>query len=245
MRVHSIGERFLATVAATTLASASGVQGGAAIYYDASVTPDHPSLQSVFHTRVQDGTSWSVSNGELRMTTAYGRGIWFGNHAGLDPLPWQIADNALGNMVSARARLALNSKEWNIILTDGTHAAMTHLMDGFSRFYIGSINGNDTLNYSLDTTTYHTYSLLLHDGQVSYYVDDQVIYSGSAYLLQSPKYLLVGDNTVTSLTGVGTMYLSSLDVLAGIPEPATLCMIVMGLFEVLPRSKHIRTGSMQ
>jgi len=78
--------------------------------YTADVTPDDASLQYVFSTEVQSGTSWYASGGELVMTTADNAGIWFGNDASYDPVPWQIGDDNQGNFLSVRAKLSPTSR---------------------------------------------------------------------------------------------------------------------------------------
>ena len=96
---------------------AGPMQGAVTISYDASVPPDDSSLQTTFSTFVGGGTSWASSGGELTMTTAHKAPIWFGNHDTVDPVSWNLADNALGNALSVRARLCSGSPSTR---SDGT-----------------------------------------------------------------------------------------------------------------------------
>ncbi len=222
------------TMTIALLLAAGVVQGSVTISYDGSVTPDDSSLQAIFSTFVGGGTSWSTSAGKVAMTTAYGTGIWFGNDAAKDPVPWELADNSLGNAISVVARLAPASKEWSISLRDGTYAALARLMQGYIQFYTGP-SGSDHYDYTLDTTAYHEYSIVLYDATVVYRVDGDVVYAGSGYFSPSDKYLLIGDTTGTTLTGIGTMYVDRVDIRTEVPEPATLSLLTLGGLAILRR----------
>jgi hypothetical protein len=204
--------RILLTLAVVLMAQTAQ---GVIIEYHADVEPDDSSLQQVFSTHVGSGTSWSASGGELTMTTAPLNGVWFGNHASNDPVPWQIADSSEGNFVSIRARLEENSGEWGLQLMDGSHIGELALLEGEVLYFtpLGEPS------YAIDTTEYHVYSCLLKNGWVTYRVDGDVIYSGTARVLAHSKNIIIGDDTAVSDDGYGSMIVDEVTIETDLPTP--------------------------
>ena len=164
-------------------------------HYDASVTPDDPSLQNIFSTNVMGGTSWSASNGELTMNTAKLAGLWFGNSATFDRVPWKLGSSLEGNSVSVRAKLLPNSEDWEFYVDDGSYAASVRLFPKELQLAYADGGKNTYSTYSIDTLDFHWYSFSLVNGVVKYYVDGTEVFTGAAYLLTFDKYLVIGDGS--------------------------------------------------
>jgi hypothetical protein len=164
-------------------------------HYDASVTPDDPSLQNIFSTNVMRGTSWSASNGKLTMNTVKLAGLWFGNHATFDRVPWKLGSSLEGNSVSVRAKLLPNSEDWGFYLDDGSYAANVRLFPNELQLAYADRGKNTYSTYSIDTLDFHWYSFSLVNGEVKYYVDGTEVFTGAAYLLTFDKHLIIGDGS--------------------------------------------------
>jgi hypothetical protein len=180
-------------------------------HYDASVTPDDPSLQDVFSTFTPPGTGWSASNGELTIETTDLSAVNFGNDGDYDydPVPWQLGNSSEGNSVSVRAKLTPNSEDWHLFLVDGTYEAYVRLDPEEITF--GHGNGPDV--YAIDTTDFHWYSFSLVNGMVKYSIDGTDIFSGEAAFLGSipgntlipgRKWLAIGDTAGSADLGIGS-----------------------------------------
>ena len=166
---------------------------GITIDYDASVPPDHSTLRTTFETQKDGGggPSWTAQNGELTITTVSHAAIWFGNHPALGTVPWDVADSSDGNYASLRAKLAPNSTKWSFRFGDGSHIASLTSDNGSATYY----RDTGSVSHSIDNSVYHTYSLFLVNGQVTYRIDGTPIYSGPAYPYAVSKLLYVGDTS--------------------------------------------------
>ncbi len=209
-------------------------------HYDASVTPDHPSLQSVFSTFTPTGTSWSSSDGELTITTTTLSAVGFGNFYDFDPVPWEIGSSSEGNFVSVRARLMDNSEDWYVYLADGVHEAYVNLFP--IQVLFGHAGGHDTS--TIDTTAFHLYSISLVNGQVSYSLDGTDVYSGAAKLSTLPdpseKYLGIGDIWGFGDRGIGSFVVDDVIVANPVPLPSAVFLFgtsIVGLIGIRFRRK--------
>jgi hypothetical protein len=207
---------------------------GAMYHYDASVTPDDPSMQAIWSTAVLDGTSWSVSNGELAMTTAPLSGLWFGNLQAVDPVPWSLANDSEGNFAQIHAKLGPNSGEWNFYIDDGQYTSSFYLLSGGVQ--LGTAGGSVTV--TLDTQAYHTYGVQLINGQATYWIDGTPVFGGAASPLAGTKLLIIGDATGYAPTGYGTFILNDALVTTNVPEPATLSLLALGGLALLRRRRQ-------
>jgi RHS repeat-associated protein len=163
--------------------------------YDASVKPDDPSLQNIFSTNAMQGTSWSASDGELTMNTLKLKGIWFGNHATFDQVPWELGSSLEGNSVSVRAKLLPDSEDWEFYLNDGSYYAHVRLFPNELQLAYADGGENTYSTYSIDTLDFHWYSFSLVNGVVKYYVDGTEVFTDAAYLYPFDKHLVIGDGS--------------------------------------------------
>lgn len=220
---------------------AVGITGAAPFYhhYDASVVPDDSSLQEVFSTNVTTpGANWIAAGGELTLTTSHGNGVWFGNHnPDYDLVPWDIADSSEGNFVSVRARLGADSGEWSFYLQDGSFSASYYFLPGMVA--IGGLG-----DYAIDTSVYRTYSIHLGDGKVHYRIDGTSVYFGPASG-GTRKILVIGDGSVTSISGYGSMHIDDVVIQthAGSPAPlpGAVWLLCSGLLGLLGLERKLRS----
>ncbi|MGA1865406.1 MAG: hypothetical protein ACMUHX_10115, partial [bacterium] len=182
-------------------------------HYDASITPDHPSLQDIFSTGVLSGTSWSAAGGELTLTTGYGTGIWFGNYSAYgDPVPWQIADPAEGNFFSIRARLTPGSGEWSFYCHDGVYSGSFYILENSVRCSGGLID--------INVNQYHDYSIFLKNGYLTQKIDGNTVYSGPAGNSSlNRKILIIGDGSGSNISGYGSMIIDEVIIDTEVEEP--------------------------
>lgn len=205
------------------------------------------------------GTAMTVNGGQSTLTTAASRGVWFGNGSVYgDTPPWSIGNAATGNYLSLSASFT-NARDWSAYLFDRTHYAAFAFAptgcDGNAQSCYGATPaagitvahaGANPSIYAetfvpVDLTQTHTYEWLLKNGQVSYAVDGQVVYSGAAYAttggggwIASSGFLLIGDGSGSTLSGTGEMRIGTISLdtapLAAtlVPEPASSVLMVMG-----------------
>jgi hypothetical protein len=186
-------------------------------HYDASVKPDDPSLANVFSTAVFPSTSWSASGGKLTLTTAYLQGIWFGNDSVYDPVPWQLGNSSQGNSLSMIAKLLPNSEDWEAYILDGSYFARMRFFPGELRM---NYSGGES-SFALDTLAFHTYSLSLIDGVVTYSVDGAKVFSENALAYPYGKYLIIGDGTAPSNRTTGSFVIDDVIINAApVPIPS-------------------------
>lgn len=186
-------------------------------HYDASVTPDDPSLANVFSTAVWQETSWSASGGELTLTTARYKGIWFGNDIDDDPVPWQLGNSSQGNALSMRAKLLPSSEDWETYILDGSYFARMRFFPGQLRM---NYSGGES-TFALDTLAFHTYSLSLIDGVVTYSVDGAEVFSANALAYPYGQYLIIGDGTAYSDRTTGSFVIDDVIIIAApVPIPS-------------------------
>ena len=167
-----------------------------AITYDCSATPDTPPWDTLFSTQLDPGTYWSVSDGELQMTTADNEGIWFGNHRTTDTPNWTPAPLDQGDTLSLRARLGPNSEEWYTYLVDGANRGpMITFMKGF--VYLSTEAGD--IRHDVDTSVYHSYAMTTEAGWMAYSIDGVEVLRASSKALGTAGrgQILVGDGQAT------------------------------------------------
>ncbi len=207
-------------------------------YYEASVVPDHSSLQNIFSTIVQSGTNWSASEGILTLSTTYMKGLWFGNNPDYDAVPWDIGDYNEGNMVSIRSKLGENSGEWQFYLYDGNYVSGYYFLEDSVEIIGYGI-------YEIDTSEYHDYFIQLGDGLVQYKIDDSIIYSGAAIDSTHGKRLLIGDGGSSSNTGYGSMLIDEVTIQthagAPVPIPGAVWLLGSGLASLVVAHRKKRS----
>ncbi len=79
----------------------------------------------------------------------------------------------------------------------------------------------------VDTSVTHEYSYELLSGQVQYYLDGVSIFSGPALQSSLTAQLFVGDPSVVTLSGLGSMTIQSMEFTIGpfnVPEPSNLAL---------------------
>lgn len=182
------------------------------INYDGSVTPNSPPYD--FSTYVSGpGAHWSSDGGILHMITTLGNNcIWFGNDRVFDPPAWLLPDNNTGTYVSYRMRVAPGSTTLYTYLRDGVRsAAVSFVTDHVA--LISHPGTPDTLH--IDPTLWHDYSFFLRQQRVTYWVDGQEMYSGTATPNSSSPCLLVGDGNCTTVLGTGELDIDFVQILSG------------------------------
>lgn len=209
------------------------------------------------------GTSMVSGGGQTVLTTSGSVGVWYGNGAAYGDTPgWSLGTSASGNYLSLTASFSGDARDWSAYLYDRTHLASFSFAptdcDGnagscyavpayagvsVSHSAAGNASLYDQTYVPLDLTQAHTFEWLLKNGQVSYRIDGNVVYSGAAYAvnpggwLSDSGLLVIGDGSATTLTGTGSMtiYGNAVDTaplansLAPVPEPASLALLLGGL----------------
>lgn len=224
--------KYLFSFCAVVIGLAASTQA-IVIDYDGSVPPDALTPDPLSFI-VFSGTGYQINNGELTLTTAYNRGIWFGNgnHTGTYNVPWQVGTASEGNYLRLRAKLTPGSTEWSMYLYDRTYSV------GFG-FYNdeltwGHAGGGGSMPF--DPTAYHVFEIWSKDGIVTYRLDEsQVVYHGPASASSfSTGIFVIGDGSGSDISGVGSMVVDEMLYISGpqfeIPEPATAMLVgLMGL----------------
>ena len=211
------------------------------INYTADVAPDDASLQDVFSTVKTIGEAWSVSGGELFITCDNDNGdfdeIWFGNgNPGNDPVPWSLASNSEGNSLSVRAK-AESGYMWFLAMDDGDYSASIHIANVNSEIWAGT--DGTAVQYAVDSSVYHTYSIAMQNGEVTYKVDDDVVYSGPAGASFGDPPLTVGTSSFAGYAD-GTLVIDDVTVTTVIPEPGSLVLLVLGVASLVCGSRGRR-----
>ncbi|MCP5202504.1 MAG: hypothetical protein H6977_21110 [Gammaproteobacteria bacterium] len=229
-----------------------------------------------------DWTDWIVNdrrNASMRpgpepsvtLTTAPGAGVWFGWGDAAryrDQPAWSLGTPLEGNYLSLSAAFSADAADWRAQLFDTAfHAAFEFAPTGCSKACYGlpgaaGVNvvhagaggrGVDRTFVALDLSARHDYAFLLEDGQVSYRIDGNVVYSGSArpYLLDLPR-LTIGDDSGHTETGVGAMTLYDVRAITGpdayqavaaVPLPTPFLLLSGALLALLPLRR--RCGDVQ
>lgn len=211
------------------------------IDYDASVPPNAQSPDPLSFI-VFSGTNYQINNGELTMTTAYSRGIWFGNgnHSPGNTVPWQVGTASEGNYLKLRAKLTPGSTEWSMYLLDRTYSVGFYLLADELRW---STPGGGSMPF--DPTSFHTFEIWSKDGVVAYRLDEsQVLYHGPANPSAfSTGIFVIGDGSGSDISGVGSMVVDHMLYISQpqfeIPEP-TSAMLIGGVGLALIRRPNRR-----
>lgn len=204
------------------------------------------------------GTSMASTGSGLVLSTANYAGVWFGNGAYVGRNPgWSVGDSVSGNYLGFTASFSAGAVDWDTYLIDtsGYEAAFTFVPTGcnsnaqscygvaatagYRIYYADNISQAQSLSFSLDATQPHTYEFLMKNGQVSYRVDGQTVFSGAAYkpLAANSGLLVIGDGSGSNPSGVGAMTVSAIgydsapvaDAFQTVAEPATGMLALAGL----------------
>jgi len=210
------------------------------------------------------GTSMSSNGSSTVLSTAQGRGVWFGNGSNYGDTPaWSLGNSSSGNYLSLRASFSSGSADWSAYLLDGNHEAAWQFnptncandcyglpaLSGVQFLYGDSSDPSIARQgfVALDLTQQHQFDWLLKNGQVSYRIDGQVVFSGAAYALSYGSGLLViGDGSGSTQSGVGamTVYSSLVDTapaaISLVPEPASWALMLGGVATLLARGRRRR-----
>lgn len=200
------------------------------------------------------GTSMASNGSQTTLSTAPGVGVWFGWGAWYSDTPgWTPGDSASGNHLGLSLSLSAGAADWSAYFYDNQHYAAwqfnpTHCSNncygvpaqqGVQYFYASASSPTTLLTgfVPLDLTQQHSFDLLLKNGHVSYAIDGQVIYDGSAYQSGSigAPLLVIGDGSATTLSGEGsmTLYGTRMDTApvasSLVPEPSAGLLLLAGL----------------
>lgn len=212
---------------------------------------------------VFSGTSMVTTDSSSTLTTANSQGLWFGNGTVYGDTPaWSIGNATSGNQLSLTAQFSANARDWSAYLYDRTHlAAISFAPTGcngnaescydaddppYAGVSVAHASAGDPAVYAetlvpLNLTQSHTFEWLLKNGQVHYRIDGQVVYSGAAYAstpaswIGATGFLLIGDGSGSTRTGVGQMTISGIQfdtaptAVTLVPEPGTLALWGAGL----------------
>ena len=210
--------------------AAYSTQASIVIDYDASVLPNNHTPPFEF---VQfSGTTATINNNQLKLTTAPVRGIWFGYRPSAN-LPWSLGSNANGNYLSLTMKLSDQATDWSMYILDDTSNA------GFSfdhdRVQFSSADQSFDIQMDL-TDDFHQFDIELINGKVSFRIDNQVFaYQHNAHSSGSASpIMLVGDGSGSTPTGTGSMTIDhftyngeSNNTIPAIPEPGTIMILAL------------------
>jgi hypothetical protein len=258
--MHGFQATALTFAAATLTAAAlpaSAVTITALPFGEPSNNPNFNSPQ--WTVIVFEGTAMTVGSGQSTLTTAASRGVWFGNGSNYGDTPaWSLGTSTSGNYLSLSASFS-TPRDWSAYLYDRTHFAAIGFAPtgcngnvgscygatpaaGISLSHAGATPGSYAETFvPVDLSQTHTYEWLLKNGQVSYAVNGQVVYSGAAFAsnggvnwIANHGFLLIGDGSASTQTGTGQMRIGAITVdtapLAAtlVPEPASSALLAMG-----------------
>ncbi len=213
-------------------------------------------------------TGWSSSNGVLSMVTHPYQGIWFGNGAMIGQYPgWNLGSSSDGNYLSMTLQLSPGAADWGMYFYDrnGYGAYLNFNPSGCLDYSCAGQNGfeywyqNTSTNQAVGSfvswdlaATMSTFEVLLKNGQVSYALNGQLLFSGAAYQSTTANLLVIGDGSGSTGTGTGAMYLDQVifdnapdvDVLTttAVPVPAALPLLLsgLGLFGIAAKRRRSR-----
>lgn len=194
------------------------------------------------------GTQMGVSGGVLSMSTVPYQGVWFGNGSLIGHNPgWSLGGSTTGNYLSLSLSLSSDAVDWSMYFYDlsGYYAGLTFnpagsyanaVQHGISYNYKDAANQFATGFAPVDFSNgFHTVEVLLKDGLISYGLDGQLLFQGSAWYSGPTNLLVIGDGSGYSPTGLGTMYVDSVlfdtapTMTSLVPVPAALPLMLSGL----------------
>lgn len=243
------GSGLVAATAAFTVLAAGAAQATIVTSLPYYTSPDWTTIQFA-------GTDFESDGMQTTLTTAPGRGVWFGYSPSSPPSAgWAPASNADGNYFGITASFSPGAEDWSTYFHDGAryadlHFAPTHCSGnsgpcynlptsaGVEFSFGGPNNTSITQFVALDLTQLHTYEFLLRGAQVTYRIDGYA-YTGTAGVGGAP-ILVVGDGSGSSLTGAGAMTITQVQLqtapefttleslVAPAPEPAAWTMMIGG-----------------
>lgn len=201
------------------------------------------------------GTSMSSNGTSSTLTTAQGRGIWFGWQSGQNTPSWSPASNADGNYLDLTMSLSVGARDWSAYFHDGVRQAslqfnptncngnignctLAPYLDGVTLSFVTAGNLVADVFVPLDTTASNRFEFLLRGNQVAYRING-ALYTGLAGQ-GGGTILVIGDGSGSTLTGWGSMNVTGVafdaapafseleDLSPAVPEPATWAMLVAG-----------------
>ena len=230
--------RLLAPAAATfAVASLSAAPGPTTYHYAGDLTPSQGAYAGWFTTIGPNtqgisyfgDTTWSSDGNVLAMNTSYSpsEGIWFGRTDGYgDPSGFSLANTASGNWVQMRVALSPGATDWSLYWYDASgYGSSFYLHDNGFNYYYG---GGTYFQPVADMSAFHTFTTYVLAGQVSYFFDNTYL-GGGAALTGATNFLLIGDGSASTVSGIGTMYVDYLTIITAVgdnppspvPEPAS------------------------
>jgi hypothetical protein len=180
------------------------------ITYDGTATPDSSAFAAVFSSQVFPGTSWSVADGALAMTSVSGRGIWFGNDDSVDPVSWKFAAWDQGNTLTIRCKLGPNSQGFHFYFYNTAPEPGIYFMPGYVRLGTVAVGGRR----DIDTSVYHTYGVSQNGSRRIWSIDGVEVANEALSTAASTKtpYVIIGDGSGPSPGDLGyetgTFYIS-------------------------------------
>lgn len=205
-------------------------------------------------------TVMAYNGSSTSLTTADGRGVWFGNLAGSNEPAWNLGSANTGNELQLTAAFSAGSADWSAYMGDafwgaGINFNPTFCADncygqpvqaGLALYHAVSASDRTAVAtfVPLDLSTSHTFGWLLKDGELAYRLDGATVFRGYAYAMPWVG-LVIGDGSGPTLTGVGSMTISAVRFdtaptgsVSSVPEPASAVLLLAGAAGLLISSSR-------